>query len=349
MPATILGPIEDVGVLGCGTAFPPVQLDNAAALAHTPGAERRSPEQLAFAAKALGDSLGLRSRAWAHPVGSALEHDSELTTIDLMIDAGRTALLDAGVAAADLAMVLCATSTPPRMTSTLSAPVGAALGTTGACMDTRAGCSAGVFALATGALHVAAGAGPVLILGGETFSKVIPPSHKMAVMALGDGAGALVLGAKPGAAVLGLSLQSDGGLGSLIGTAGRLPPTAEEIDGGGFQLSGQPDALAKALPARYLSALANALGRAGLSGADLDLYTPHQTSVPLIRGVAEQAGVRAERVWTEGVARHANIGAAGWMVALAEARAEGRCEAGDLLGVASVGGGMSWAAAVLRL
>ncbi len=348
MPATVIGPIDDVGILGAGTAFPPGELDNLEALALLPGAERRTPEQTEFAARGLSQAIGVERRAWAHRVGTPLDHGRELTSLDLGVAAARDALAHAGVAATDLSMVLVATSTPHRMTSTLSAPLGAALGADAACMDTRTGCSAGLFALSTAALHVAAGAGPALVVGAETFSKVVPPTHKMGVMSLGDGAGALVVGRRPGSAVLGLSLRSDGSLGSLIGTDGALPPTVGEIERGGYLLSGDPDALVHAVYERYLDALSSALERAGVAPGDLELYAPHQTSVPLILKVAERTGIPVERVWTEGVGRHANVGAAGWIVAHAEAWRAGRLERGDLYATASVGGGMSWAAAVLR-
>lgn len=348
MPATRIGPIEGVGVLGAGTAFPPRTYTNEDALRLLPDAAARGPERLAFAAKGLTQSIGVAERAWAHPPGTPLAHGDEPTTLDLALEAGRAALEDAGLAAADLGLILAATSTPHRMTSTLAVPLGAALGAQAACMDTRTGCSAGLFALGTAALFVAAGSGPALIVGTETFSKVVPPDHPMGLLSLGDGAGALVLGRKPGSALEGLFLRSDGNLGALIGTSGPLPPTPAAIEAGGYQLSGQPEALAAALPERYLEALGAALETAGRAPSDLTAYVPHQTSVPLIREVASAAGIPADRVWTDGVARHANIGAAGWLVAFAEARAAGRFGDGDRVATASVGGGMSWAAAVLR-
>jgi 3-oxoacyl-[acyl-carrier-protein] synthase III len=348
MPPVRIGPIEGIGVLGAWTAFPALTLDNAQALGVLPSARPRSPEQLAFAAAGLRQSVGLASRSWAHRVGTPLDHANEETTLDLGLRAARAALLDAGVSADQVGLLLVATSTPSRMTSTLSAPMGHALGLNAACMDTRTGCAAGLFALSTAALHVAAGVGYAVVVGTETFSKVVPPTHKMGVMSLGDGAGAIVLGPKPGAAVLGLHLESDGGLAGLIGTQGALPPTVDELERGGYLLSGEPEALADALPAKYLRAMEGALGRAGLSAGALDAYVPHQTSLPLIDAVADRLGVPAEKVWREGVGRHANVGAAGWLVGFAEARAAGRFGDGDRVAVASVGGGMSWAAAVLR-
>ena len=342
MPATVIGPVDGVGVLGTGAAFPTLELDNVGALAVLPG--QRGPEQLAFAARGLTQSIGVERRAWAHRVGEPLDHATEPTSLDLGIEAARRALADAAIDASALSLVIVCTSTPHRMTSTLSAPLGAALGADAACMDLRTGCSAGLFALATAALYVNAGAGPALVVGAETFSKVIPPRHKMAVMALGDGAGALVVGRKPGAALRSAFLRSDGALGSLIGTAGALPPTTADLERDAFQLSGQPEALAGALPDRYTDALSGALRHAAIDAAHIDLYAPHQTSVPMIHAVAARLGIRDDRVWSQGVGRHANIGSAGWIVALAESAPR----AGDTVAMASVGGGMSWAAAILR-
>ncbi len=336
-----LGPIDGVTVLGAGTAFPARTLDNEAVLRR--GAPRDA-ERLAFAARGLERTVGVRTRAWAHLVGTPLDHASEETTLDLGVAAARAALADAALDPRDVSLVLVATSTPHRMTSTVAAPLGAALGADALCMDARAGCAAGLAALGTAALHVAAGAGPVLLVGTETFSKVVPPQHPMGVVSLGDGAGALVLGRGAGA-LRALYARTDGRLAGLIGTTGALPPTPDEIARGGYVLSGSPDELAAALPARYVEALRATLYRAGLDAAAVDAFVPHQTSLPLIDEVAAQLGFR--RVWREGVARHANIGAAGWLVAFAEARAAGLCPAGATVALAAVGGGMTWAAALL--
>jgi 3-oxoacyl-[acyl-carrier-protein] synthase-3 len=344
MPAVEIGPIDGVAILGGATAFPARELDNAEVLRGLPSAPR-TEEQLQFLAAGAEQTLGLRKRAWAHPVGAPLQHGSEETTLDLASRAAREALRDAGVAASDLSLILCATSTPHRMTSTVAAPLGSALGASAACMDTRTGCSGALFALGTAALHLAAGTGPALIVGAETFSKIIPPQHRGAQLALGDGAAALVIGRREGAQLSSIFLQTDGALGRLITTDGALPPTAEEIARGGYQLSGAPDELGQIVPEKYAAAIAGALRRAG--NPAIDLFVPHQTSRELIARVAAAAQFPPEKTFVE-VHRHANIGAAGWMAALVEARAEGRCPRGTRLLIAAVGGGMSWAAAVLR-
>jgi 3-oxoacyl-[acyl-carrier-protein] synthase-3 len=347
----LAGPFDGVVVVGAGTAFPPDAYSNESALramAATLWPREPDPEQIAFVAKGAEDALGVRSRAWAHVPGSPFAHDQELTTIDLGADAAHHAIRDAGLATDAVDLVLASTSTPPRMTSTVSGAIGARLGLRVPCMDVRTGCSGGLFALATAAMYLGAGCEYVLVVGTETFSKVIPPRSKAAAVALGDGAGALVLGkaTHPGAALRAAFLCTDGRLGHLISTEGALPPTEDEIARGGYVLAGDADELGAELPGKYAHAIAGCLERAGMTGRDIDLFVPHQTSVPLIRGVAARAGIDEARTFVN-VPKHANVGSAGWLVALAEARAEGRLARGARALVASVGGGMSWAAAVL--
>jgi 3-oxoacyl-[acyl-carrier-protein] synthase-3 len=141
-------------------------------------------------------------------------------------------------------------------------------------------------------------------------------------------------------------LETDGALGRLVTTDGALPPTAAEIERGGYLLSGSAEELGQVVPEKYVAALAEALGRAQLAPADVDLFVPHQTSVPLIREVCARTGIPLARAFVN-VGAHANIGSAGWVVALVEARRAGRCPPGARVALAAVGGGMSWAAGVL--
>lgn len=349
MPAARVGPIEGPTLLGTGTAFPPLELDNVQVLTRIAARQGKtmSPERLAFAAGALESEYGLSRRAWCHEVGQPLDPEHELTSVDLGERAARAALADAGLEASEVAVLLVATSSPHRMTSTVSAAIGARLGIRALCFDARAGCAGGLFALSTAALYVAAGTGPALVIGTETFSKVIPPDYKDSVMSMADGAGALVLGPGSGA-LLSAYLETDGSLGHLVNTPGPMPPTQAAIEAGLYYLAGDPAGLKAAIPGAYQSALSGALDQAGLAATDLDAYVPHQVGRQVVEGVCSAVGVPLEKAWIA-PERHANIGAAGWLVALAEARAEGFVSAGQRVGLASVGGGMSWAGAVLRL
>ena len=338
-----IGPLGGVGLLGAGTAFPARTWTNEDVLRGS----GLDPERLAFLANGARETLGVWERSWAHEVGQPLQHEAEESTLDLAVRAARSAMQDARLDAADLSLILVATSTPHRMTASVAAALGSALGARAACADVRAGCAGGILALGQAALSVAAGAGPALIVGAETFSKILPPASRTARLSLGDGAGALVVGPRPGAALLGLSFETDGALGRLITTSGALPPTEAEIARGGYLLEGAPEELLQVVPGKYAAALECALGRARLAPDAIGLFVPHQTSSDLIRRVAASAGFDPARVYSR-VERHANIGAAGWPVALAEARAEGRCPPGTSVAVAAVGGGLSWGAAVLR-
>jgi 3-oxoacyl-[acyl-carrier-protein] synthase-3 len=352
MPAVEIGPIPNVAVLGGGAAFARHRLDNEAVLRLLPSSARRgrttpvTDDELRFLAAGMKETLGVHERTFAHLPGTPLDPAAEESTLDLAARAAERALDDAGVAVGDIGLILAATSTPHRMTSTLSAAVGAKLGADCACVDERTGCAGGLFALSTAALYLQAGVERVLVVGAETFSKILPPEHKMAALALGDGAGALVLGRASTGSLASAYLRSDGTLGRLISTDGALPPTVEEIDRGGYRLSGAPDELGRAVPGKYVEAIGHALGRAGLAPADVGLFVPHQTSRALIHEVAAAVGISRARTYVN-VERHANIGAAGWMVALIEARSEGLCSPGTRLVLAAVGGGMSWASVVL--
>lgn len=349
----VLGASGPVRIRGAGTAFPRRHLTNEDVLVLAaprlwPDREAPAGERLAFLARGLEENLGVRERAWAHVPGEPFRHGEEETTIDLAARAAEAALADAGLAAGDVGLLIASTSTPARMSSTLSAAVGSKLGAKrAACMDLRTGCAAGLFALTTAAMYVGAGAGPVVVVGAETFSKVIPPSYKPAVVALGDGAGALVLDAGDRGRLAAAFLATDGDLGRLVSTPGELPPTHDAIDRGQYLLDGAADELAATLPDKYVDAIGGVLARAAMTSADVDLYVPHQTSVPLIRDVAARVAIAAERTFVN-VPRHANVGAAGWIVALAEARAEGRVRDGMRVLLAAVGGGMSWAGAILE-
>ncbi|MBL4849494.1 MAG: hypothetical protein JKY65_28525 [Planctomycetes bacterium] len=349
MPAARIGPIAGPTILGTGTAFPPLELNNSEVLARIAVRAGRDPDpaRLAFAAKAIEAEHGLSKRAWTHDVGQALDPENELTSVDLGEQAAQAALADAGVAPGEVSVLLVATSSPHRMTSTVSAAIAARLGVRALCFDTRAGCAAGLYALSAAALYVAAGAGPALVIGTETFSKVIPPDYKDSVISMADGAGALVLGAGEGA-LLGAYLETDGSLGHLVNTPGPMPPTQAAIEAGLYYLAGDPQGLKEAIPQAYETALAGALERAGLSAQDLDAYVPHQDGRQVVEGVCARIGVPLAKAWIA-PERHANVGAAGWLVALAEARAEGFVKPGQRVALASVGGGMSWAGVVLRL
>jgi len=330
-------------LLGGATAFPARVLQNDEALAHlrpTLSAERRH-----FLADGLREETGLDRRAWSHLPGRPFLHDVEESSAGLGAEAARGALAEAGADPADVDVLICVTSTPTHMTTALSAEIGGILGLEAAAFDLRAGCSAGLPALTTAALQLRGGARRVLLVCADTFSKVVPGDATLMALGLGDGAAAVLLGEGTGL-LCGGHFRSDGRRRDFVTTPGRLPPTVEDVEAGLFALAGQPDSLNDALPALYEEALRGALAVAGLDASAISAYIPHQTSRGLIEAVAQRLGF--QRTW-QAVGRHANVGSAGWLVALLEARSEGFVGAGDTVALAAAGGGLSWGAVVVRL
>lgn len=338
MPATLLHDLNGLSLLGAGTAFAEHTLSNEDVLLRM-GNKYANEQRRQFVAQGATENIGVRSRTWSHLVGLPSTANEE-TSADLGARAARAALRDAGVQANEIGLLIVSTSSPHRMTGTSSGAVHAALGLQSAAMDVRTGCAGGLFALTTAALYAQAGAGPILLVGAETFSKVIPHLHSTPMMSLGDGAGALVLGRRDGAGIHSAFLKSDGSLSHLVATKGPLPPQADALAAGEYFLSGDPDGLAAQLPGKYLEAIGSVRAHTRVS---IDLFVPHQTSRPLILSIANQIGWPIEQTFIN-VERHANIGVAGWMVALAEAREEQRVQQGSTVLLAAVGGGMSWAA-----
>lgn len=341
------GPFDGVAILGAARYLPGEPIDNSGALAACPKRAAIDDVRRQFLARGLEQTLGVHHRHWVHVPGTELRHGEEQTSVDLAEAAARAALDDAGVKPDALAHIFVVSSTPHRMTSTIAAPLGAALGTQAPAVDVRVGCAAGLFALQLAAATLAADpSAPVLLVGAETFSKIIPAQHEAAVVALGDGAAALVLGHREGSAIDAIALATDGNLGGLVTTDGALPPTPAEIERGGYVLGGQPEGLAEAVPGKYRAVIDAALEKAGVKGKAIDLLVPHPTNRGMAEAVAHHVGARA--TYVAGIAEHANIGAAGWIAALAEARRRGIYEPGQRVMVAAVGGGLSSGAAVFR-
>ena len=342
MPEVEIGGIEGVAIRGAATAFPSRRLGNEEAL-RLLGA-RMSDDGIRNAAAEVDSTFGVRSRAWAHVPGTPPDPAGEENTGSLAIAAARKALDDAGVGADDISLVLASTSTPQKG-GVLAATVAAGLGTRCAALDLRGGCASAMFGLATAALHVHAGCGPVLLVGAETFSKIVPAGHQLAALALADGAGALVL-ARGRGRLRAATMGTDGTMAHLLPDG---PPDfhAAALAAGAYFLSADPEELLDEIPSRYQQALTMVLARAGIGFKDLDLYVPHQSSRPLIHDVCRRTGIPLERAFVN-IDQHANVGVAGWLVALVEARATGRLRPGVRVGLAAVGGGLSFAAAVLE-
>jgi 3-oxoacyl-[acyl-carrier-protein] synthase III len=274
--------------------------------------------------------------------------DGEMTS-DLAVAAARRALTSAGMSGSDLDLIVLATATPDHTFPATATKVQAQLGMKrGAAFDVQAVCSGFIFALATADNAIRLGqARTALVIGAETFSRILDWEDRGTCVLFGDGAGALVLNAVPDAGpqargVLSTHLHSDGtqydilyvdGGPSSTGTTGHLRMEGREVFRQAVQhLSG---------------AVEEALAAHGLTGADVDWLVPHQANLRIIDAIGKRLHLRpGQTVIT--IERHANTSAASIPLALDEAVSDGRIKPGHLVLMEALGGGITWGASLVR-
>ncbi len=333
-----LGPVPGLQLAGLGTCLGPVAMDNRALLAHI--GHGTSDEHRAFVAESLEDEHGLVQHHFVAPPYAAR---ADVTILDLLAGAADAALADAQTDPAALDALIVATSSPARFTTPTASVLAHRLGAAGCAFDVRSGCAGGLLAVFTGAQWIAAGAKRVLVVAGDTFSRVLPTGKKLAALHLADGAAAVVLTPGPGTieAFAATTLQ---GLSDAVGTKGPMPPTADAIAAGEYRLAGDEGAFADGARGLYAQCITAAREKAP---GGIDLVVPHQTSAGFVQQVmTDVALAHVPRVST--VHQHANIGAAGVLYALSEARRDGRLDAKGRVLLCAVGGGVTGAAMVLR-
>jgi 3-oxoacyl-[acyl-carrier-protein] synthase-3 len=258
------------------------------------------------------------------------------TTSGLAIEAGRVALERAGVAPADVDVVVLATTTPEAIVPGTSAAVQEGLGIGGGAFDLNAACSGFVYGLVAAHGLILAGAQRVLLVGSETLSKITDWDDRTLAVLVGDGAGAVVLEATDGPSEL---------LGWHLGANGSLRHLLFCEHGGYLSMNGK-EIFRHAVRAVIESSLI-ALERAGLEPKDVDLFIPHQANARIIVAAAERLGISPER-YVVTIDRYGNTSSASIPLALADALATGRLQPGATVLLSGFGGGMTWASAVLR-
>ncbi len=270
-------------------------------------------------------------------------------TSDLATRAARAALADAGIEASAVDAIIVATSTPDFTFPSVATMVQAELGmTSGFAFDVQAVCAGFVFALTNAnALILSGQASRVLVIGAETFSRLMNWQDRGTCVLFGDGAGAVVLEAVAGEGtvsdrgILATDLNSDGRFrdilyvdgGTLTGTTGHLVMEGKEV----FR-----HAIEKLAETAH-----RALDKAGLTGDDVDWIVPHQANIRIIEGTAKRMHVPMDRVVVT-VQDHGNTSAASIPLALSVGRARGQIKRGDLLVTEAIGGGLAWGSVVLR-
>lgn len=270
-------------------------------------------------------------------------------TSDLAVRAAEAALADAGLGVAEIDAIILATSTPDLTFPSAATMVQARLGMThGFAFDVQAVCAGFIYALSNAnALIVSGQAKRILVIGAETFSRIMDWTDRSTCVLFGDGAGALVLEAAEGdgtpqdRGVLAADLHSDGRYRDILyvdggvstGNTGYLRMQGKEV----FRHA-----------VEKLAATAHAaLEKAGLGEADVDWIVPHQANLRIIKATAQRMGVGLDRVVVT-VQDHGNTSAASIPLALSVGRARGQIRQGDLLVTEAIGGGLVWGAVALR-
>lgn len=272
------------------------------------------------------------------------------TTASLGAEAAQKALDYAGLTAANIDLIICATSTPDNTFPATAVNIQNRLGMHhGFAFDVQAVCSGFVYAMSTADLYIRGGmAKRVLVIGAETFSRILDWTDRTTCVLFGDGAGALVLEAAEGSGentdrgVLTSQLRSDGvhkeklyvdGGPSTTGTVGHLRMEGREVF--------------KHAVGMITDVIVAAFDATGTTADDIDWLVPHQANRRIIDGSAKKLGIPLEKVVVT-VDLHGNTSAASIPLALSVAAADGRIKKGDLVMLEAMGGGFTWGAVLLR-
>ena len=274
--------------------------------------------------------------------------EGEMTS-HLAVQAAQAALADAGLSADDIDAIIVATSTPDLTFPSVATMVQSGLGMTrGFAFDVQAVCAGFVFALTTAnGMLLSGSAKRILVIGAETFSRLMDWTDRSTCVLFGDGAGALVLAAEEASGtpadrgILASDLHSDGRFkdilyvdgGTSTGTTGHLRMAGKEV----FR-----HAVEKLAETAHAS-----LEKAGLTSADVTWIVPHQANIRIIEGTAKKMQLPMDRVVVT-VQDHGNTSAASIPLALSVGKARGQIKPGDLIVTEAIGGGLAWGSVVLR-
>jgi 3-oxoacyl-[acyl-carrier-protein] synthase-3 len=312
-------------VKGTGSALPERRVDN-----------QELAEQVDTSDEWIVERTGIRSRYIAG--------DGE-TTATLAIEASKRALEAAGLQPSDIGLIVLATATPDQTFPSSATKVQAMLGIDDCiAFDVHAVCTGFLYALTVADSMLRGGnAKRALVIGSETFSRILDWEDRTTCELFGDGAGAIVLEAEEGdSGILSTSLHADGRHNGLLFVDGG-PSTTGTV--GKLRMKGRE--VFRHAVVNLADVLKTVLERANLTPADVDWVVPHQANARILDATARKLGLPPEKVIVT-VDRHANTSAASVPLAFDVAVRDGRIKRGDLLVLEAMGGGFTWGAAALR-
>ena len=271
------------------------------------------------------------------------------TTSSLATEAARNALEDAGVDASEIGLIILATATPDHTFPATATQVQANLGCRGGvAFDVQAVCSGFLYALGTADSLLRTGmAKKALVIGAETFSRILDWEDRTTCVLFGDGAGAVVLEARDatdgGPGILATKLHADGEHKDLLYVDGG-PSTTGEV--GKLRMKGRE--VFRHAVVNLADVLKEVLEDAGVESGDVDWVVPHQANARILDATARKLGLSTDKIVVT-VDQHANTSAASVPLAFDVARKDGRIKQGDLVMFEAMGGGFTWGASLARM
>jgi 3-oxoacyl-[acyl-carrier-protein] synthase-3 len=275
--------------------------------------------------------------------------DNEFTS-DLGIHASKQALVRSGIDPVDIDLIVCATATPDRTFPATAVKIQAGLGVTkGAAFDLQAVCSGFIYAMATADNFLRTGQFKrALVVGAETFSRILDWNDRGTCVLFGDGAGAVVLEAQPqkggreDRGVLASRIRSDGRFEDLLYVDGGPGSTRTT---GHLRMNGRE--VFRHAVQKISGVIEETLVMTGYSADDIDLFVPHQANQRILDGIARKLNVHPDKIVST-LATHGNTSAASIPLALNTAFEERRLKEGQLVLMEAIGGGLSWGAVLAR-
>ena len=267
-------------------------------------------------------------------------------TCDLAEMAARRALEAAGIEASELDLIIIGTTTPDRVFPSTACLLQARLGNHGAmAFDVQAVCSGFIYALSIADKFIKAGTFKrALVIGAETFSRLVDWTDRNTCVLFGDGAGAVVLEASSEAGILSTHVHADGAYKDMLSVSGKV--AHGRLNGDGFTKM-QGNEVFKFAVKVLSNVVKEALAANELEGSDIDWLVPHQANLRIIKATAKKLKLPMEQVVLT-VSEHGNTSAASIPLALDVAVRDGRIQRGHTLLLEGVGGGFTWGAVVLK-